>query len=234
MFEKIEVLEQTKHQDLRLDKINSFNFAKNITRVKLSYSEMRQASNWYPVVFMEDAPGIPQALFSLDGKTNLFVDDNGQWKVPYIPFFFRMYPFTLVAVDEKKEQFTLCLDPEADHFKSNMGDPLFTADGKPVEFIEKTVVKSLEKYQEELRVTQNLFGKMEEMGLVAEQTFAVKVNGNENKIKGFYGVDMEKLQGLEDKQLAGLVRNGSIALVYEHLNSLKNFSGMLPRGEASK
>ncbi len=227
MFKKIEVLEHSKHQNLRLEKIATFNFARNISRVKLSFSEMRQAARFFPIVFSKEAPGIPQALFSIEGNKNVFIDDQGKWKAPYIPFFFRMYPFTLAGIDGQEGQFALCLDPDADHFKSNMGDPLFTIEGKPVEFIEKTILESLKTYQNELQLTQALFGKLAEQEVITDREFKYRVNQEEKSIQGFQGVDMEKLKGLDDQRLAGLVKDGSMGLVYEHLNSMNNFSLLL-------
>ena len=135
MFKKIEPLEHSKHQDLRLAKTPDFKFTKNISAVKLSFSELRHASMYFPIVFLNEAPCMPQALLSLENGKNACINAQGRWKVPYIPVFFRLYPFSLAKIQEQEDKFALCLDPEADHFKSGMGDPLFTADGEPTEFI---------------------------------------------------------------------------------------------------
>ena len=143
MFEKIEPLEHSKHQDLRFSKISSFAFAGTISAVKLSFSEMRHASRYYPIVFFKNAPCMPQALLSLENGKNTFVDEAGNWKVPYIPAYFRLYPFMLGKIQEQEDKFALCIDPEAEHFQSGMGEPLFTADGEPAEFM-KNILKSQE------------------------------------------------------------------------------------------
>jgi len=227
MFNKIEALDHSKHQDLRLAKIPGFTFVKNISAVKLSFSELRHASRYFPIVFLNNAPGLPQALLSLEAGKNVCVDETGNWKVPYIPVYFRLYPFTLAKIQEQKDQFALCLDPAAEHFKPGMGDPLFTANGEPTEFIQNTILNSLKIYQQELEVTQALFKVLEEKELIVDRAFTYTINQEEKSIDGFKGVDMEKLVALDDKSLADMVKNGTLGLVHEHINSLSNFYNFL-------
>ncbi|SDT84704.1 SapC family protein [Desulfobacula phenolica] len=233
MFNKIEPLEHSKHQDLRLTKTSGFTFAKDISAVKLSFSELRHASRFYPIVFLNNAPGIPQALLSLEIGKNACVDEAGNWKVPYIPAYFRLYPFTLAKIQEQEDKFALCLDPEAEHFKSGMGDPLFTADGAPTEFVQKNILNFLQVYQQELKTTQALFNALEEKELIVDKAFKYTLNQTEKSINGFKGVDMEKLTALDDKSLADMVKNGTMGLVYEHTHSLSNFSNFLAPAPAA-
>jgi hypothetical protein len=226
MFEKIEPLEHSKHQDLRLAKINSFDFANNITAVKLSFSELRHASRYYPIVFLNNASSLPQALLSIKEGKNAFVDESGNWKVPYIPVSFRLYPFTLAKIQEQEDKFALCIDPEAEHFKSGMGEPLFTADGAPTEFVQN-ILNSLEVYQKELETTERLFKALDEKELIVDRAFKYTVNQEEKSIDGFKGVDMEKLLTLDDKSIADMVKNGTMGLIYEQTHSLANFSNFL-------
>ncbi len=226
MFKKIEPLEYSKHQDLRLSKQTSFEFARNLSSIKLSLSELRQASRFYPIVFMDQAPGIPQALLAIEPGKNLFVDGKGNWKAGYVPAFLRFYPFTLAKISDKEEQFVLCLDPEADHFKSGMGDPLFNLEGKPVELIQ-TVVKSLAQYQKELAAVQALFKQLDEKDIIVPKTFKVMAREQEKVINGFKGVDMKKILDLDDGALAGMVKNGTMGMVHEHVHSLSCFSKLV-------
>jgi len=232
MFKKIEPLEHAKHQDLRLAKVSDFNFTKNISAVKLSFSELRHASRYYPIVFLNEAPGLPQALLSLESGKNACIDEAGNWKVPYIPVYFRLYPFALAKIQEQEDKFALCLDPEAAHFKPGMGDPLFTADGEPTEFIRENILNSLKIYQNELETTQALFKVLDEKELIVDRAFKYTLNQEEKTINGFKGVDMEKLVALDDKSLADMVKTGTMGLVHEHVNSLANFTSFLAQAPA--
>ena len=224
MFKKIEPLDHSNHQELRLGTISAFNFAKPISIVKLSLSELRHAAMYYPIIFLKDMPCIPHALLSLENGKNACVNEEGQWKLPYIPAFFRLYPFTLAKIQDQDDKFALCLDPEAEHFKSGMGEPMFTADGESSDFINQKILKPLQQYQKELTTVEALFKSLKEKDLIADKIFKYTINKEEKSINGFQGVDMEKLIALDDKNIADMVKNGIMGLIYEHLNSLKNFS----------
>lgn len=229
MNKKIEALVHPQHKDLRISKITSFAFAKEVSFVKLSFSELRQASLYYPIVFLKGT-FLPQALLSLEPGKNNFIDEKGNWKVPYIPAYFRLYPFMLAAIQDQEEKLALCIDPEADHFKSGMGDPLFTADGELTESV-RNILKSLEVYQKEITLTQTLFKALDKQGLIVDQAFKYRVNQEEKGFKGFKSVDMEKLLAMDDKSLAGYVKNGTMKMVYDHNNSLSNFSKFIPTAQ---
>jgi len=227
MFKTIEPLDHEKHKDLRLTRIPSFSFAKKTSIVKLAASELRSASRYFPIIFLADAPGVPQALLSLEPGKNVFINGDGVWAVPYIPAFFRFYPFSLARIGEKADQYALCLDPDAEHFKPGMGDPLFTAEGKPTDFIGHTVLKNLETYQKELQVTQALFNVLEEKSVIVDQELKITVNGREKRINGFRSVNFEKLTALDDAALAGMVRNGTMGMALEQISSIANISGLV-------
>ena len=223
MFKKIEPLENSKHRELRFSKAQGFGFAKNISAVQLSFSELRFASRFYPIIFPADGRCIPQALLSLEAGKNLFVDDNGNWKVSYIPVYFRQYPFALVKIEKEEDKYALCLDPDAEHFSSGQGEPLFTADGESNEFVQK-ILTSLKLYQQELATTENLFKKLDEKELIVEKKISFEINHEKKSIDGFKGVDMGKLISLDDKSIAEIVRAGTMGFVYEHLQSLSNIA----------
>lgn len=227
MFMKIEPLEFEKHQNLRLGVVPGFKFADKISTVKLCFSEFRQASRFYPIIFFKDLPGVPQALLSLKKGLNDCIDQTGKWKMPYIPLFFRLYPFTLAKIEEQGNQFALCLDPEAEHFKSGMGEPLFSADGKLSEFIEKNILKNLENYQKELEATQTLFKALDDKNLLINKAFTYTLAKEQKRVDGFRGIDMEKVKELNDHDLAEMVRNGSLGLIHEHISSFASFKNLL-------
>jgi hypothetical protein len=223
MFKKIEPLENSKHRELRFSKAQGFGFAKNISAVQLSFSELRFVSRFYPIIFPADGGCIPQALLSLEAGKNLFVDDNGNWKVSYIPAYFRQYPFTLVKIKKEEDKYALCLDPDAEHFSSGQGEPLFTADGESNEFVQN-ILNFLKLYQQELATTENLFKKLNEKELIVEKKISFEINHKKKSIDGFKGVDMKKLISLDDKSIAEIVRTGTMGFVYEHLQSLSNIA----------
>ncbi|MCG8639507.1 MAG: SapC family protein [Desulfobacterales bacterium] len=223
MFTKLEPLENSKHQDLRLSKNQNFEFAKNVSSVPLSFSEIQAASQYYPVIFPSKENCIPTALLSLKEKENKFINDQYKWIVPYIPLQIRLYPFALVKLNDTEDKFALCIDRDAPHFKAGQGDPLFTADGEPNESVQ-AFFKTLETYQQELNATRALFTDLLEKELILPKKIDFKINGEPKSIDGFNAVDMEKVVALDDEMLAGLVRNGAMQGIFNHLQSLSKIA----------
>ncbi|MBF0376763.1 MAG: SapC family protein [Desulfamplus sp.] len=95
MFTKIEPLTQNNHQDIRFTSVNNYNFAKNVSNAPISFSEFIHASKYYPIVFLK-GNALPVVLLSLNRDQNNFINPDGSWKVPYVPAYFRQYPFILV------------------------------------------------------------------------------------------------------------------------------------------
>lgn len=219
MYSKLEALDSSKHQELRFSKAQSFNFAKSISSIHISFSEMQYVSQYYPIIFPADGSSVPMALLSVKEGENKYVDANGKWKVPYIPICIRMYPFAMVRIQEVEDKYALCLDRDAEHFSSGQGDPLFTANGEKNEFVEG-VLSSLTAYQKELINTQAIFAGLINKELIEERSINYEVNKETKGINGFNGFNMEKLLTMDDEFIAGLVKNGTMPLIYYHLNSL--------------
>lgn len=99
MFENVQVLDSTKHSNLKFKNVQSFAFAGDLTMVPLSYTELARATWYYPTVFSPQGSPFPQALLSIKQGENSFVDDNGRWQADYIPAHVRRYPFILVLQD---------------------------------------------------------------------------------------------------------------------------------------
>jgi hypothetical protein len=221
--ENIEPLEKSKHQQLRLSKLQTFNFTKTISSVPISFSEMQPVSQFYPIILPADGNPTPMALLSIKEGTNRYVDEQGRWKVPYIPLCIRLYPFVLAKVENKEDQYALCLDRDAEHFAAGQGEPLFTADGEPNEFVQG-VFNTLKLYQQELALTKAMFTALAEKELIADRKFDFQINGQQRSIDGFKGVNMEKLLTLDDKTIADFVKNGTMPMIYIHLQSLSKFA----------
>jgi hypothetical protein len=60
----------------------------------------------------------------------MYVGNNGEWHISYIPAFIRRYLFVFSSTDEGR-LFTLCIDEEfSGCSKEIRGKRLFSADGK--------------------------------------------------------------------------------------------------------
>ena len=222
--DNFEPLDPEKHQALRFSELSHFNFAKSLSSVPISLTELQQAANFYPIILPGTGSPVPSALLSIEEGTHPYTDDQGKWKVPYIPLCLRLYPFLLARADnhaEGQNQYVLCLDREAEHFSSQTGEPLFTESNEMRGFVTHTF-DTLKLYQQELAAVQSLFAQLNEKGVITNRIFEFDVQGQKKRLDGFRGVDMEKLVGLDDASLAELVKNGTMSLVYCHLQSIRH------------
>ena len=215
--ENIEPLEKSKHQQLRLSKLQTFNFTKTISSVPISFSEMQPASQFYPIILPADGNPTPMALLSLKEGTNRYVDEQGRWKVPYIPLCIRLYPFVLAKVENKEDQYALCLDRNAEHFAAGQGEPLFTADGEPNEFVQG-VFNTLKLYQQELALTKAMFTALAEKELIAKDYL--------DKLQRTMA-EYDNFRKRTTKEKAQMYENGAKEVVEKFLPIIDNFERAL-------
>lgn len=234
MFENIEALVNKIHQDIRFNQNQKYDYAKAVTNVPLTFTEIVQAGRYYPIVFTNDNP-LPVALLSLNNGKNRYVNDNGSWNVPYIPAHFRRYPFIFAKAEEKgapkeQEKYIICIDKNAPHFKTDQGVPLFTENGDFSDFTQK-MAEFLKHYQQEIGVTANLMKVIEEKEILVNKQFNFEQDGQQKSVGGFRTVDIEKMNKLDDAVLADWVRKGIMSFIHAHLNSLANIRLLFPIGK---
>jgi len=222
MFKKIEALGSSGHQDLRFSKSDNFSFASKTNLVQLSFSEIKPASRFYPIVFPANQPELPHAVLSLTPENNSYITSEGKWTVPYIPFFIRAYPFIMVKTGDK-DKYAVCIDAEAPHFQNQYGEILFTADGKPNDFSEK-IINGLKVYLGEIESTKKLFSELAEKDVMTDKQINFEKDSEKKSIGGFKVIEMEKIVALSDLEIAELVKNGAMGLIYDHLSSLANMN----------
>ena len=228
MFENLEPLDFEKHKDLRFTPASDFRFAAGLASAPLSAAEVVEAAKFFPVVFTTEGPLLPLALFSVREDENAFVNDDGEWQAAYVPAHIRRYPFILGNTDNP-ENFTIMFVPGAPHFADPAGEALFAADGERGPTMSK-VVDFLTAFQQEIAATETLLAPLADAGVLTVQRLELAdFEGKTTSIEGVRAVDREKLTALDDKTLAGWVRDGMMVMIDAHLASLNNFIALAAR-----
>ena len=239
MFKSVEPLTKENHQNLRFTSIQNYNFAAKTSNAPIGFSEFAQCAKYYPIVFSKGTP-MPMVVLSLKNDENNFINQDGTWKVPYVPAHFRRYPFVLAKVGDQapenadskesaakqeqdvsaQEKYVVCIDRVAPHFATEQGDLMFTANG---DFTELTTrgVNFLQQYQREMALTMGIVELLIEKDVLVDRQFKINVDGQQRAVGGFKAVDMEKVNALDDSILADWVRRGIIFFICTHLNSLQ-------------
>lgn len=240
-YKKLAGLNRNKHKDLRLTRISTFEFAAHTHLLPLAGCEFAAASSSFPVIFVRDgnatddkATIVPIALLGLKPEHNDMVDDKGKWRNnKYLPAFIRRYPFVLAAEDEKSDNFTICIDEEAPHFKNDKdeGVALFDDKGENTSFLDE-MIDFLQSFKQEMERTAHFILKLQDYNLFTT-TNAQITNGGGHlfQIKDMLVVDETKLNALAGDKLAELARDGFLGWIYAHLLSLNTLPELLVHHE---
>jgi hypothetical protein len=220
-----------RHARLSVEGLSDFRFAAATNSVPLTIPEFLLAAREYPVVFTrEGEDAYPVAILGLDSDASLFVDAEGRWQASYIPAFVRRYPFVFSASDDG-ETFTLCLDEAYEGLdrKGRKGERLFDDAGERTAFL-TSMLEFVNAYQAEHQRTR-AFGRVLAALDVLEPTEArvTLPDGTAKALTGFQVISRDRLKALAPEQLAELVGNDGMELVYLHLQSMANFEGLARR-----
>ena len=114
------------------------------------------------------------------------------------------------------------------------GERLFDADGEQTSYLQQLVAWSGE-YQGQFKRTKTLCAKLRELGLLVPMQARIRVpSGEEVAFSGFLAIDRNRLQALSGDQLAALMADGQLELIYLHLQSLQNLAKLAAREPADR
>lgn len=226
-------LDRVKHRALKLDtEARQIESVAGLNAFFVVGTEFAEACKDYPVVFVHagnDEAGKPQiapiAVFGLQTGQNLCLDENGQWRVRYVPAALRLYPFAMARA--QPDQLVLCIDESWKGFNPSRGEDLFDAQGEPTAFT-KDVQQKLEQYEVEVERTRLVGDLLLQKQLLREMRFdATLPNGQTLAVDGFLTVDEEKLAALPDADVLAMHKNGVMGLVHAHQISLANMTRLV-------
>src|SRR5882672_2920094 len=207
-----------------------FTFSKNVNAVPLMAVEIPNAATEYAVVFSGTGEAMmPAVILGMRGNENLYLTMQGGWQAKYLPAFVRRYPFVFSSSADGST-FTLCVDESFPGFnQQGRGERLFDEQSKPTPYVEN-VLKFLEQYQIEFRRTQAFCAKLRKLDLLEPMSAQANlVTGERVSLTGFMAVNRDRLKALPAEALAELAKSDALELLYLHLQSMRNFSGMMDR-----
>ena len=106
---------------------------------------------------------------------------------------------------------------------------MFGAERKPSQYVDN-VLKFLQQYQAEFQRTQAFCKKLKGMNLLESMRAQIRLDSGENiSLTGFMVIDRARLKTLSSEKLAELAKTDELELIYIHLQSMRNFTGMRER-----
>jgi len=216
------------HQNKKIKPIQTFSFASEIHMVSIMMHEFLNAASVYPIVFLEDTDQEtfrPMALLGLDPQLNLFIDNEGAWKAPYIPAIIRRYPFAL-AKTPNEDQFTICIDEASNALNDEEGQPLFNDDGTIAPVMEQ-IKQYLTGLQQMETITASFCKTLKDKYMFTPLNMHVREAEAVKRLTGAYAVHEEKLNNLSDADFLEFRKNNYLPAIYSHLTSLTQINRLV-------
>jgi hypothetical protein len=230
IYESAVPVSHTRHGKWSIDAGGDFGFSRSVNSVPLTAVEFPAAASEYVIIFAGTGDVVtPAVLLGMRDEENLYLAEGGAWKARYVPAFLRRYPFVFSSSDEGKN-FTLCIDESYAGFnQEGRGSALYDEPQKPSQYTQN-VLKFLQQYQLEFQRTQAFCRKLKELNLLEPMRAQISLESGERiALGGFMAVDRARLKTLPSDKLAELVKSDEMELIYAHLQSMRNFSGMRER-----
>ncbi len=228
-YKDIVPLDRSRHATLCLMQRADYRYASETNSIFLATVEFSQACREYPIVFADDGKVVfPLAIVGLRDAENVFITQEGAWDATYVPAYVRRYPFIL-STQPDSEILTVCVDRSYPNLNNEQrGQALFEG-GTESAFLKESI-EFLRDFQTQHALSVQIAGRLKELGILEPMQANVELKaGPRLNLGGFFVVNRQRLTELPDEQLVALVRDGSMGLIYLHLNSLDNFARLIDR-----
>ena len=222
--------DQHRHIRMRLP-LTDWSITAQLNSIFVAVAEFSDACRDYPLVFINagnDEQGkvlfAPIAVLGLANAENLYLDGS-KWRGGYIPAVLRAYPFFVGRVDAQTS--AVCLDASWSQLSQTEGEPLFLPDGEPAPLL-ITARQQLELIETEVQRTRMGCQRLAELDLLREMRFdATLPDGRKHSVDGFFTIDQERVQALDDAAALELHKSGLLAVIHAHWVSLGNMRALV-------
>lgn len=231
----IELLDNVKHQDLKVDPNYSADYGDGVNQVLVFPTEFIELQKEYPILLKKDKEsGQFQAvvILGLEKDENLFLDEKG-WHAHYVPAIQARGPFSIglrkarQGAEERVEPL-IQVDMDSPRIQGN-GTPVFLEHGGSTDYL-KRVSEVLKAIQDGWAVAKTLYPVLDEMGLIEPININVNISYSERyRIENYYTVSEEKLLNLDGSQLKKLNDVGYLQAAYHIVSSQTNISRLVER-----
>ena len=230
------LLEQTHHQNLKIDPERRAEHAADQRLMPVVVSEFQSCAIHFPLVITKNADSgafLAAALFGFDEGENLFWRE-GRWDALYSPLNVQRQPFFVGNRDENMgsadSDFVLCFDAKSPCLtEADNGELLFESDGQPSAYLQQmqTTLGQLLAGESE---TARFIDKLIELDLLVPFSLDITFNnGQSHRVEGIYTVGEERLASLAADQVAALHAGGYLAIIYTMLVSLGQLYPLIER-----
>ena len=216
-------IQKSQHQNTGWKSFSSYSFAQQDVIAPLLLAEISQAIPFYPMGFIKNGEHFEFiAIQSLQPSLNLYVNAQGQWRVPYILSVYRGYPFRFLK-NKDTDELIFCFDQDSGLIVNNddtdNSNPLFDDNGELSEKA-KGVMSFLQQCELNQQITQNAVNALAEQRLITPWSIQRQNSDSSTQpVEGLYRIDEAALQQADTDTLTALQKAQALPLAYAQLYS---------------
>jgi len=177
-----------RHGNKKWQRFTNYGFAAADAMVPIVGAEVGRAALAMPCAFMHEQEAgrytLVVALSPIPGR-NMFVGPDGSWLGPYVPFWFRVYPFRLLPAPGL-DQPVLCVDEDSTLIVDRIaaGEEFFDAAGNLSPAL-KPVFEALMHVERNRKVTDLAVAALAQADVIQPWPIKLKTDQGEQAVGGF-------------------------------------------------
>jgi hypothetical protein len=237
-----EALSKDLHKSHHFSTPFNFDFARTESTLPVGISELPILSKYVPIIFLkcEDNVFRLRALLSLIPGENNFINEDGIWRLPYVPAILRCHPFKLLSVKNEDGQITdrkiLGFIKDSPYVVRNSDSgtsPFFDSDGNHTDRLIK-LNQLLSLLENEMAIATQKIQQLFEFDLLTEiSTSNTENTEKKTLLRDVFSVNGSKLLECSGESLKTLMSNSTMDLIYHQKFSLINFKNILKNAGAT-
>lgn len=219
-FKEPVILDESEHRDLKIAKPEDYSFMEGIEIVPLTFSELLSISMYYPVMFGAfEGELFPFAVLGINGK-NIYLNEEGFFKVDEIPKVVLSYPFGIVRKKEGETTDWIVVVDKA--CESVEGFRLFEENGEDSLYL-KSVKSELTELALDFQRVYEFTKEIANLRLLKPIDFEVTTKYGRAHFKRVFIGDTEALSKIQPEKLYFLNTLGYLPILYSIYFSVRNF-----------
>ncbi len=219
-FKKPVILEEELHRDLKIFKPYDYSFMKDVETVPLGFSELLPASMYYPVMFgIFEGEIFPFAVLGVNRK-NVYLNDDGFFKVDVIPKAVQVYPFGVIRQKNEDRIDWVVIVDEA--LKGDEGEKLFEENGEDTAYL-KSVKTELSELALDFQKAYEFCKEIYSLKCLKPIDFEVSTKWGKARFKNILIGNIDTLSKIQPEKLYFLNTAGYLPIIYSVYLSVRNF-----------
>ncbi len=221
----IKILDKNRQRYFKYTPIKTFDFAKSMDFIPITFSEAKELCCHFPIVITENSGIAVLAILAkgVGGRGVTAIKENGSFAGKYIPAFLRRYPFVWVK-EAENDTLHLAYESESGCFDAPTGERIFDDEGNPAKILEQ-IVELMSGIEKEMTITQNILHTLKEREIIQPVNFVAGEGDEAKKVSYFSAINREKLIEQDDDFLLTTLKNGWMEMIELHLLSLSHLKG---------